>query len=78
MGYTKNAKVKVVPVKKDENSPAVTPSSATVLDKTYSIARPLYLVINGEAKEDIKKFIDYCISEAGQTQVETSGYVKIK
>jgi phosphate transport system substrate-binding protein len=78
LGYTKNAKVKIVPVKKDENSPAVLPSSVTVLDKSYSIARPLYLVINGEAKDDIKKFIDFCISDTGQKLAEESGYVKIK
>jgi phosphate transport system substrate-binding protein len=78
LGYTKNANVKILGIKKDENSPVVMPSDKTVLDKTYSIARPLYLVFNGEPKDDLKKFLDFCLSEQGQKIVEETGYVKIK
>lgn len=78
LGYTKNANIKILGIKKDDSSPVVIPSDKTVLDKTYSIARPLYLMFNGEPKGELKKFVDFCISEAGQKIVEESGYVKIK
>ncbi len=78
LGYTKNANIKILGIKKDDSSPSVIPSEKTVLDKTYSIARPLYLIFNGEPKGDLKKFVDFCVSEAGQKIVEESGYVKIK
>lgn len=78
LGYTKNANIKILGIKKDDSSPVVMPSDKTVLDKTYSIARPLYLIFNGEPKGELKKFVDFCISEAGQKIVEESGYVKVK
>ena len=78
LGYTKNANIKILGIKKDDSSPVVMPSDKTVLDKTYSIARPLYLIFNGEPKDELKKFVDFCISEAGQKIVEESGYVKVK
>ncbi len=78
LGYTKDAKVKILNVKKDDNSPAVTPSNKTVLDKSYSIARPLYLYFNGEPKDELKSFLDFCMSDEGQKIVEETGYVGIK
>lgn len=78
LGYTKNANIKILGIKKDDSSPVVMPSEKTVLDKTYSIARPLYLIFNGEPQGELKKFVDFCLSEAGQKIVEESGYVKVK
>ena len=78
LGYTKDAKVKVINVKKDDNSPAVTPSIKTVLDKSYSIARPLFLYFNGEPQGEMKSFLDFCMSDEGQKIVEETGYVGLK
>jgi len=78
LGYTKDTKVKVIPVKKDDNAPAVMPSHTTVLDKTYSIARPLYLIFNGEPVETMKIFLDYTMSAEGQKIVDETGYVTLK
>lgn len=78
LGYTKEAKVKVVPVKKDANSAAIIPSHETVLDKTYSIARPLYLYFNGEPTGNSKLFLDYAMSPEGQKIVEETGYITLK
>jgi phosphate transport system substrate-binding protein len=78
LGYTKDAKVKVLPVKKDDNTAAVMPSHNTVLDNTYSIARPLYLIFNGEPAETMKTFFDFATSADGQKIVEETGYVTLK
>lgn len=78
LGYTKEGNIKVVPVKKDDSSPAISPTHATVLDKTYSIARALYLYFNGEPSDNNKIFLDYAMSPEGQKIVEETGYITLK
>ena len=78
LGYTKEAKVKIINVKKDENSPAVTPNHNTVLDKSYSIARPLFLIFNGEPQGFLLKFLEFTLSDEGQKIVEETGYITLK
>lgn len=78
LGYTKDAKVKIILVKKDDKAPAIAPSHSTVLDKTYGIARPLYLYFNGEPEGSLKSFLDYAISDEGQKIVDETGYVTLK
>lgn len=78
LGYTKEGNVKVLNVKKDANSPAVTPNHNTVLDKSYSIARALYLYFNGEPTGTNKTFLDFAVSPEGQKIVEETGYVTLK
>ncbi|MEO8514850.1 MAG: phosphate ABC transporter substrate-binding protein [Ignavibacteria bacterium] len=78
LGYTKEGNIKVVPVKKDDSSPAISPTHSTVLDKTYSIARPLYLYFNGEPADNNKLLLDYAMSPDGQKIVEETGYITLK
>jgi len=78
LGYTKEGNVKVLNVKKDTNSPAVTPNHTTVLDKTYSIARPLFLIFNGEPQGINASYLEFCMSPEGQKIVEETGYVTLK
>ena len=77
LGYVTD-EVKVVGVKKTDFDPAVTPSIETVLDGTYPVARSLYYYTNGEPTGVVKAFIDYCLSDAGQTIVVESGYVPLR
>jgi len=80
LGYALAAgdKVKVLAVKADANSPAVMPSDATVTSSKYPIARPLYLYVNARMPADVKAFVDFCLSDAGQAIVRESGYVSVK
>jgi phosphate transport system substrate-binding protein len=80
LGYALAAedKVKIIAVKADDNSPAVMPSDQTVKSGQYAIARPLYLYLNGEPKGTVRKFIDFCLSTAGQTVVKDTGYIAIQ
>jgi phosphate transport system substrate-binding protein len=56
----------------------VMPSDVTVLDKTYKLARPLYMYTNGEPAGLAKEFIDFILSDEGQNHVKETGFVKIK
>ncbi len=78
LGYTKEGNIKVVPVKKDESSQPIMPDHNTVLDKTYSIARQLFLYFNGEPADNNKLFLDFAMSPAGQKIVEETGYITLK
>jgi phosphate transport system substrate-binding protein len=76
LGYA-TAAVKIVKVSKKKGEPSVVPSIATVLDKTYPIARPLFMYTPGEPSENAKKYLDWIMSEQGQKVVEKSGYVPL-
>jgi phosphate transport system substrate-binding protein len=69
--------VKVVKVSKKKGEPAVMPSVATVLDKTYPIARPMFMYTPGAPPPHVKKYLDWLMSPAGQKVVEQSGYVPL-
>jgi phosphate transport system substrate-binding protein len=70
--------IKVLPVKKDDSSPAVTPDLAHVQDGTYPLSRPLFFYIRNKATGDIKTFIDWVLSPEGQAIVTKVGYFPIK
>jgi phosphate transport system substrate-binding protein len=80
LGYALAAKdkVKIIGVKADANSPAVTPSDETVINGKYPIARPLYLYVSTKASENVTAFVDFCLSERGQAIVKEAGYVVIR
>ena len=77
LGYATPA-VKVLKVAKKKGEPAVTPAIATVLDKSYPIARPMFMYTPGRADaRPVKKYLDWIHSDAGQKIVETTGYVPL-
>ena len=76
MGYA-NASVKMLNVAKKKGDPYVHPSIASTHDKTYPIARPMYIYTAGEPAPHVKKYIDWVLTDAGQKIVETTGYVPL-
>lgn len=53
--------VRIVAVKKDAESPAVIPSSASLRDGSYPLIRPIYFYYNeNTATPAAKKFMDFC------------------
>ncbi len=79
LGYALDAKgkVKVLSIKENVAAKAVAPSSESVKSGEYSIARPLYLYIDDNASDTVKRFIDFCLSAKGQEIVKSSGYVTV-
>lgn len=80
VGYLKDAgsTVNVVSIKVDDSSAAVSPSIETISDKSYPIARGLFIYSNNAKMSEIAKaYIDFVLSQEGQKIGEDSGFVKI-
>ena len=77
MGYNEPGKVKMLPVSNKQGEPAVPPTVENTLNKKYPIARSLLLYTLGEPQGEVKKYIDWCLSDAGQKIVEATGYVPL-
>lgn len=64
-----DSKIKVIAIKKDENSPAILPSRKTVDDNTYPITRPYFLYMDAKTSGKlVKDFLDFCASKNPRTQ----------
>lgn len=77
LGYVTET-VKGLAVAKDSTLAPVTASVASVLDKTYPVARPLYVYSVGQAGELAQAFIDFCTSEAGSAITTELGFVPVE
>lgn len=76
MGYA-TPDVKELKVCRKKGEAAVAPSIEATLDKSYPIARPLFMYTAGEPSEHIRKYIEWVMSEAGQKIVAETGYVPL-
>jgi phosphate transport system substrate-binding protein len=76
LGYATPA-VKIVKVSKKTGEPGVLPRIPTVLDKTYPISRPMFMYTPGEPSAEVKKYLAWIASDAGQAIVKSSGYVPL-
>jgi phosphate transport system substrate-binding protein len=76
LGYA-TPQVKILKVSKKKGEPAVAPTIATTLDKSYPIARPLFMYTPGVPSPEVKAYIEWVHSPAGQKIVEQTGYVPL-
>jgi phosphate transport system substrate-binding protein len=76
MGYATPA-VKMLKVAKRASGTAYEPSVPNTLNHTYPIARSLLVYTLGEPQGEVKKYVDWMLTDAGQKIVETSGYVPL-
>jgi phosphate transport system substrate-binding protein len=70
--------VKKVCVATETGGPCVTPSITTASDHSYPIARPLFMYTNGEPEGEIKKYLDWILSDAGQCILLKKGYAPVR
>lgn len=56
----------------------VAPTRETIRNDTYPIASEFYIVTAGEPTGNVKKVVDWVLSEEGQALVEKAGYVSLK
>lgn len=75
MGYNEPGRVKMLKVSPKAGAPAVEPSVANTLNKSYPIARSLLIYTLGEPQGEVKNYIGWIMSAPGQQIVEKSGYV---
>jgi phosphate transport system substrate-binding protein len=71
------AGVKALKLSARKGQPSVTPSPATVIDRSYPIARPLYLYTAREPTGQVKAFLDWVLAREGQQIVRDLGFVPI-
>ena len=77
MGYATDH-VKMLKVSKKDGEQPAGPSVENTLNGTYPIARPLYIYSLGEPSGDVKKYLDWILSEVGQSIVNKNGYVPVQ
>lgn len=60
----KSAGIKTMKIKKDQSSPAVTPTRPTLADRSYPISRPLLLYWNAASEGGtVDRFVKYCVDQ---------------
>ena len=77
MGYRTPA-VKTARIAVNDEAADVAPSVATTLDRSYPIARPLYIFTIGEPHGEVKRYLDWIHSDEGQRIVAAVGYVPLR
>jgi len=67
--------LKMIAVAEEEGGPYMLPSIATVNDKSYPIARDLYMYTDGEPTGIVKEYLDWILSPEAQQIVAELGFV---
>ena len=76
LAYATDHIQKVCIVGKDGGK-CVNPSVATAVDRSYPIARPLFMYTNGQPEGDIKTYLDWILSDTGQCIILHKGYAPV-
>jgi phosphate transport system substrate-binding protein len=69
--------LKMIAIAQEEGGPYVLPSIPTVNDKSYPIARDLYMYTDGEPTGVVKEYLDWILSEEAQQIVADLGFVPV-
>jgi phosphate transport system substrate-binding protein len=70
--------LKMVCISSDGADACVSPSVKTASDRSYPIARPLFMYTNGEPEGAIKDYMDWIKSDAGQCILREKGYAPVR
>jgi len=76
LGYVPDD-LKMIAIAEEEGSAYVLPSIETVNDKTYAIARDLYMYTNGDPSGIVKEYLDWILSDEAQKIVAELGFVPV-
>lgn len=77
LGYVPDD-LKTIAIAKEEGGAYVLPSIPTVNDKTYPIARDLYMYTDGEPSGAVKEYLDWILGTEAQQIVADLGFVPAK
>jgi len=70
--------VKVVCIAEHQNEPCLTPSIRGITEHTYPLSRPLYMYTKTPATGDVKKYLDWILSDAGQCILLRHRYAPVR
>jgi phosphate transport system substrate-binding protein len=76
LGYVPDD-LKMIAIAKESSGAYVLPSIETVNDKSYAIARDLYMYTDGEPTGLIKEYLDWILSDEAQEIVAELGFVPV-
>lgn len=74
MGYL-NPRVKALCISKKNDEPCVMPTMETAIDKSYPIARELYMYTIGAPSKDVQDFMNWTQSDNATVITKKAGYV---
>lgn len=70
--------VKMPCVSQTAGGACVSPSVDTAIDKTFPIARPLFMYTSGSPTGPVKDYLDWILSDTGQCVVYDKGYAPVR
>jgi phosphate transport system substrate-binding protein len=70
--------IRTMKVKKDAATPGYEPTVETIKANQYPITRYLYMYTRNKPTGDLKKFVDWVLSDEGQAIVSKVGYFPIR
>jgi len=70
--------VKMACISKKTDDTCINPSVATASDRSYPIARPLFMYTNGEPTGEIGAYLDWVKSDEGQCILLKKGYAPVR
>ncbi|WP_291994585.1 PstS family phosphate ABC transporter substrate-binding protein [Candidatus Accumulibacter sp. ACC003] len=70
--------LKTLCISPEKGKACVKPTEDTAFDGTYPIARPLMMYTDGKPKADVKKYMDWIMSDVGQCILAKEGYAPVR
>ncbi len=70
--------VKLVCIATGDGGECVAPSTETAIERSYPIARPLFMYTRGAAEGAVKEYLDWILSDAGQCIIADKGYAPVR
>jgi len=77
MGY-KTPHVNWLKISAKKGEPSVEPGADVARSGKYPISRKLFMYTAGDPKPEVKAYIEWCLSPAGQKIVDQEGFVSLK
>jgi phosphate transport system substrate-binding protein len=68
----------IAKVKKDDNTPGFIPTPETIKSNEYPVTRYLYMYLRNRPAGEMKKYIDWILSNEGQKLVVDMGYFPVR
>lgn len=70
--------VKIACITAEIGQPCSNPGIEGITDKSYPMTRPLYMYTNGQPEGEIKKYIDWALSDEGQCILADRQYAPLR
>ncbi len=61
-----------------EDGDCIAPSTETAIDRSYPVARPLFMYTAGQPEGVIKEYLDWILSDEGQCIIQDKGYAPVR